>query len=165
MIHFPVILLCLSPITYIEVFKNPLQFLVILSSIICPIIPVPLQMLPPSFRILVFWCVALCLSSSVVELNLICNFLLCTLLLSFCRQQSCRQCPTQSHYQGMFLSYSIYSIAKSNDFLQHNLHTCQESTGNLLLGHIRVVCLKVSCPSSSSVTGHGTGYWRDQHPS
>ncbi len=70
------------------------------------------------------------LSSLVVELALICNFLLSTLLLRFCRLNLCRQCPAQSPYQGMLMSYSIYSIAKNNDILQHDLHTCQESAGN-----------------------------------
>jgi hypothetical protein len=51
-------------------------------------------------------------------------------LLRFCRLKLCRQCPAQSPYQGMLLSYLIYSIAKNNDILQHDLHTCQESTGN-----------------------------------
>jgi hypothetical protein len=53
----------------------------------------------------------------------------------------------------MFTAYLIYSIAKSNDFLLHDLHTCQENAGNVLLGHMWVRCvLKVSCPSPKSCT-------------
>ena len=56
-------------------FSNDLeQLLIKFSSMICPAIPVSLQTLPPSFMIPVFFSrIAARLSSSVLEVALICN--------------------------------------------------------------------------------------------
>ncbi len=43
-----------------------------------------------------------------------------TLLLCFHKLELCRQCLMESLYQEKVCSYSIYSIAESNDYLQHD---------------------------------------------
>ncbi len=71
-IQIPIILKCIPYITWLESLEDPEQLLVILVSIVCPAITKPFEMISPSYMILVFlWCIALRLSSSVLELALI----------------------------------------------------------------------------------------------
>ena len=74
LIQFPMILKCIPYITWLEFLEDHEQFLVILSSIVCPAIAKPFEMLSPSYMILGFlWCIALRLSSSFLYLALICT--------------------------------------------------------------------------------------------
>ncbi len=74
LIQLPMILKCIPYITWLEFLEDHEQFLVILSSIVCPAIAKPFETLSPSYMILVFlWCIALQLSSSLLYLALICT--------------------------------------------------------------------------------------------
>ncbi len=137
LIQFPMILKYIPYITWLEFLEDHEQFLVILLSIVCPATAKPFETLSPSYMILGFFSDAFHYTSRHHSCTLTWSALLPpTLLWCFHKLEFCRQCLMQSLYQEKLWSYSIYSIAESNDYLQHDWHTCQGTTGSVLLGQM-----------------------------
>ncbi len=111
-----------------EVLKDPKQFLVIILFIFCPHIAEPFQMLSPSFMILVFYDALHDVSPCHLGARL---FLTHFFVFPYSRMAMSNAVTLLRKVW----SYSIYSIAESNHYLQRDLHTCQWTSGSDLLGH------------------------------